>query len=148
ISFSGGGIQRFNTDKDVFWDFMSPDIRKAMAFDSHTKTTLALSLAAARERFLDANDSKSASFFAPDQINSLLTMATNATGDILLKGLLFTEAEMVNGAFEALKDVQKLLAKMATAPTQAIKRFAEFGSDLTKTFNKNLSVYGNESLRT
>src|SRR4029077_8534798 len=62
--------------------------------------------------------------------------------------LLFTEAEMVQGAADTLKDIQKMLATAATAPTQAIKRFAEYGAHLTSTFNKSLSIYGNESLRT
>jgi hypothetical protein len=54
----------------------------------------------------------------------------------------------VNGAASTLKDVQGMLSNAATAPSQAIVRFAEYGAHLTETFNKSLSVYGNESLRT
>src|SRR5262249_31486114 len=60
----------------------------------------------------------------------------------------FTEADIIRGAVEALKDVNGMLDAVATAPAKAIKRFAEFGEDFTDTFNHRLSnVYGNDALR-
>jgi hypothetical protein len=41
-----------------------------------------------------------------------------------------------------------MLSNAATAASKAIARFADYGSQLTETFNKSLSIYGNESLRT
>ena len=42
-----------------------------------------------------------------------------------------------------------MLDSVATAPTKAINRFADFGADLTDTFNHKLSgVYGDDALRT
>jgi hypothetical protein len=148
INFSDGQINRFNTDDDVFWNFPDPNLRKAIAFDFHTTSSLVSALTVARKRLLDAGDSRSAAFFTPDKASSFQSLATNHTGDILLQSLLFTEAEMVNGAAGALKDIQGMLSDAATAPTKAIARFAEFGAHLTGTFNKSLSIYGNESLRT
>jgi hypothetical protein len=55
---------------------------------------------------------------------------------------------MVAGAETALKDVQDLLANAATVPSLAMARLADFGATITSTFNKRLSIYGNESLRT
>jgi hypothetical protein len=148
ISFQNGEIQQFNADTDVFWDFPDVSLRKAVALDSHTTRSLLPALASARERLLDAGKSGAAAFFTPDQAGSLQNLATNSLGDVLLQSLLFTEAEMVNGAASAIKDVQGMLSNAATAPSQAIARFAEYGSHLTDTFNKSLSIYGNESLRT
>ncbi len=148
IKFQDGEIKQFNTDTDVFWDFPDANLRKALAFDSHTTRSLLPALTTARERLLDAGKSGVAAFFTADQAGSLQNLATNSTGDILLQSLLFTEAEMVNGAANTLKDIQKTLSDAATAPTQAIARFAEYGAHLTETFNKSLSIYGNESLRT
>jgi hypothetical protein len=68
-------------------------------------------------------------------------MAAGADGDRLLQSLLFTESQMVRGAADALKDVQKALPALPTAPSKAIRRLAAFGADLTSTFNKNLSIY-------
>lgn len=153
IDFQDGQIKKFNTENDVFWDFQDVNLRKAVAFDSHTTASLVSALTTARRRLLDAGDGRTAAFFTPDQAGSFQSLATNSfgnnsLGDNLLHSLLFTEAEMVNGAASALKDVQGMLSKATTAPQQAIARFAQYGADLTKTFNKALSVYGNESLRT
>jgi hypothetical protein len=148
IDFQDGEIQRFNTDTDIFWDFQDGSLRKAVAFDAHTSRSLATALATARERLLNAGKGGAASFFTADQANSFLNLATNSTGDIFLHSLLFTEAEMVNGAAKTLKDIQSMLSTAATAPTQAIALFADYGAHLSETFNKSLSVYGNESLRT
>jgi hypothetical protein len=148
IDFEFGQIKKFNTDSDVFWNFPDANLRKAIVFDSHTTGSLVAALTTARKRLLDAGDSRSTAFFTPDQAGSFKSLATNSTGDILLQSLLFTEAEMVNGAASTLKDVQGMLSKAATAPSQAIARFAEYGAHLTTTFNKSLTIYGNESLRT
>jgi hypothetical protein len=147
ISFQNGEI-KFNTDTDVFWDFPDVSLRKAVALHRLTTRSLGPALAIARERLLDAGKSGLAAFFTADQAGSLQNLATNSFGDILLQSLLFTEAEMVNGAASTLRDVQDMLSNAATAPSQAIARFAEYGSHLTETFNKSLSTYGDESLRT
>jgi hypothetical protein len=118
-----------------------------MVFDAHTNHSLNLVLASARQRLLDAGNSKSAAFFTPDQVGSFQNLATHSPGDTLLHSLLFTEMEMVNGAANALNDIQKAISNAATAPTQAIARFAEYGAHLTDTFDK-ISIYSNESLRT
>jgi hypothetical protein len=150
VNFQDGQIKQPDTDADVFWDFQDVSLLRAMMFDSRTTHSLAAALAGARQRLLDAGDRKSASFFTPDQVNSFLNFAANSPGDKLLLSLLITEAEMVNGAANTLKDIQKALSNVATAPTQAIVRFAEYGAHLTGTFNQGLSIYskGNESLRT
>ena len=148
IDFNNGQIRRFNSDHDVFWNFPDHNLRRSMVFDGHTTPALALALEAAHQRLLDAGDPGNAAFFTPDGVEAFQKLASESTGDILLNSLLFTEAQMVSTAAKALRDVQAALSNAATAPTQAISRLADFGAEVTSTFNKNLSVYGKESLRT
>lgn len=148
IDFQSSEIKQFNTNRDVFWDFPDASLRKAMVFNSHTTRSLMLAMVAARERLLDAGKGSAAEFFTPDHVDSFQNLATSSTGDILLHSLLFTEAEVVNGGANTFADVQKMLTDAASAPNRAIACFAEYGARLTETFNKSLSVYGNESLRT
>ena len=147
ISFVDDEIKRFNTDKDVFWNWPDKDLRRAMVFDSHTTQSLAASLEVARFRLLDVGDGHNAGFFVSDEVRDFQKLATNSMGDTLLQSLLITEMELVRGAVGALKDVQQSLDNMATAPTKAIIHLAEFGAKITDTFNNKLSIYGNEALR-
>jgi hypothetical protein len=147
ISFVDDEIKKFNTYKDVFWNWPDKNLRRAMVFDSHTRDSLAASLAVARARLVDAGDGHNAGFFAPGELSDFQKLATNSMGDTLLQSLLITEMELVRGAAGALKDIQQSLADMPTAPTKAIVRLAEFGAKLTDTFNNKLSIYGSESLR-
>ncbi len=120
IDFQDGQIRRFNTDSDVFWDFPDIDLRRAVA-----------------------------EFFTAQQATTFQNVTLSGMGDTLLQSLLFSEAEIIRGATAALKDVNGMLDSVATAPTKAINRFADFGADLTDTFNHKLSgVYGDDALRT
>ena len=149
IDFEDGQIRRFNTDSDVFWDFPDIELRRAVAFDPHTTASLVPSLLTAQTRLREAGDDHDASFFTAQQAATFQNMTRSGMGDTLLESLLFTEAEIIRGATTALKDVNKMLDVAATAPTKAINRFADFGADLTDTFNHKLSsVYGDDALRT
>ncbi len=149
IDFQDGQIRRFNTDSDVFWDFPDIDLRRAVAFDPHTTASLVPSLLTAQTRLREAGDDDNAEFFTAQQATTFLNVTLSGMGDTLLQSLLFSEAEIIRGATAALKDVNGMLDSVATAPTKAINRFADFGADLTDTFNHKLSgVYGDDALRT
>ena len=149
IDFQDGQIRRFNTDSDVFWDFPDIDLRRAVALDPHTTASLVPSLLTAQTRLREAGDDGDASFFTAQQAGTFQNMTRSGMGDTLLQSLLFAEAEIVRGATAALKDVNGMLDAVAAAPTKAINRFADFGADLTDTFNHKLSnVYGDDALRT
>jgi hypothetical protein len=147
IDFQDGQI-RFNTDQDVFWNFPDPDLRRAMAFEVLTTRALIPILVNAGQRLLHAGETKTAEFFTAEGAKAFQRLASNATGDVLLQSLLFTESQMVRGAATALREVQSVLPGAATSPKEAIARLADFGAAVTSTFNKSLSIYGNESLRT
>jgi hypothetical protein len=149
IDFQDGQIRRFNTNNDVYWDFVDIDLRRAVASDSHTTGPLAAALLSAQTRLREAGDDRNAAFFTAQQAGTFQNMTRSGMGDTLLQSLLFTEAEIIGGATAALKDVNRMLDAAATAPTKAIERFADFGADLTDTFNHKLSsVYGSDALRT
>jgi hypothetical protein len=142
------GQLRFNTDKDVYWNFPDVDLRRAVAMDTHTTASLVPYLLTAQTRLREAGDDHDASFFTAQEAGSFQNMTLSGMGDSLLQSLLFTEADVIRGAVSALKDVNGMLDSLATAPTKAINRFADFGADFTDTFNQRLSsVYGNDALR-
>ena len=149
IDFQDGQIRRFNTDSDVYWNFVDTDLRRAVASDPHTTASLAASMLTAQTRLREAGDDHNAAFFVAQQAGTFQNMTRSGIGDTLLQNLLFTEAGIVRGAAAALNDVNGMLDAVATAPTKAISRFADFGADLTDTFNRKLRTdYGNDALRT
>jgi hypothetical protein len=152
IDFQDGKINKFNADSDVFWDFVDINLRRAVALDSHTTESLVPALLTAQTRLREAGDAANAAnaaFFTSQQAGTFQNMTLSGIGDTLLQSLLFTEAEIIRGAVAALKDVNAMLGVVATTPSKAINRFADFGSDLADTFNHKLSsAYGDEVLRT
>jgi hypothetical protein len=149
ISFDvqSGTIKQFNHDTDVFWDWPSVDLRRAVARDSHTAHSLIESLLRYQKRLQEAGDSD-AQFFGASSVSSWQEMSLSSDGDIRLQSLLFAESQMIRGAADALDDVNNMLNDLGRAPTRAIKRFADFGADFTQAFHDRLSsVYGDDSLR-
>jgi len=151
IAFDGDSITQFNTDKDPFWDFADVNLRRAVARDPHTLTSLASMLALAQARLREAG--QDAGFFDPSMAGRFVEAALNTSdltfGDILFSGLLFTEAQMVHGAVSALQNIAAFVKEAGSSPTRAIEQLAQYAADLTDTFNSRLSsTYGNDSLRT
>jgi hypothetical protein len=138
IGWDEPAIRQFNTDDEVYWDWPDVDMRRAVARDSHTISALAGRVAGIQGRLL-ASGSRDATLFAPAMAGRLVDMALNATGDAFLSSLLFTEAQLVNGATTALKKISAALANAATAPTHAIKTLSDAVADLTATFNQRVS---------
>lgn len=136
----------------VFWNWPDVTTRRAVAVDSRTTHALLPMLQAAHDRWLDAGNATMANRFTPDQATIFQQAAIKTgvnEGDGNLSSLLFTESEMVNGAANALGDIQKALPQLATAPTKAIKLLSQFGADLASTFNARLSKYSTaETVRT
>jgi hypothetical protein len=143
------GTITLDSDKDVYWDFADANLRRAMAMASDTTANLVPALQTAQARLREAGDDHNASFFIPQQAATFQRMTLDGIGDTLFNSLLITEAEIIRGATAALRDVNGMLDVVATKPTKAIGRFADFGADLTDAFHNQLSsVYGNDALRT
>lgn len=142
-----GIIRQFNKDNDVFWNWPMPELRRAVAQDSHTINKLIETLLRLQKRLQDVGDSDS-QFFGASSVSTWLEMTLSSAGDIRLKSLLSTEATIISGAASALEDVNKMLNNIQQAPTQVLKRFADFGAEFTQAFHDRLSsIYGGDSLR-
>ncbi len=148
VSFADDQIKSLNTDKDVYWNFPDPNLRRAMALSGDTAVQLVESILAAKARLLEAGDKGNADFFVPSETGDFQRLASGDTGDILLRGLCFFEAELVGKAAEALDNARDAVGQSAISPEKAIESLAEFGSNITRAFHEKVnSVYGKDSLR-
>jgi hypothetical protein len=139
IDFNDPTIMKFDTNKEVYWDWPDVNLRRAVALDSHA--SLAGRLSGIQTKLQEAGN-PNADDFSPAMANKLIEIALNATGDLLLWRLLFTEAQLVHGAKDALDHVSAALATAERLPTEAIKALAAFGASFTETFNERVrSVY-------
>jgi hypothetical protein len=137
-----------NKEKRVHWDWRDPDKRRRMVSLAPTQSRLAVLITAARERLLAAGQLSEAEFFKPEELGDFITSSNWDDLDGHLGGLLRLEDIVVTGAAEAMKEIQGFHKDKATLPSKAIARLAEFGAEVTKTFNERLaSRYGSESLR-
>jgi hypothetical protein len=149
VEFEDGEHLQVRRDTAGFWNFQDDTVRHAMASAQATAISMTPALLEARARLIEAGDKHDASFFTPQQAGSFQKMTLDGIGDNNLHSLLFAETEIISGAIDALKDVNAMLDAVATAPTKAIERFADFGADLTNAFNHRLdSIYRNDALRT
>lgn len=148
VRIDNGSVTKLDTGDDVFWDWPDRNVRAAMARHPQTVASLAVKMAAAQNRLREVQGSGNAETFDPTQAIQFINTALS-TGDTFLTSLLFVEAQMIEGAKDALKDVQRAMDQAATAPSQAVEKLAEFAADLTETFHSRLaSIYGSDSLRT
>jgi len=149
VELQDQGTLSLRRDTAGFWNFQDDSLRHFMALAKPTGVAMTPALLDAQARLLAAGDKNDASSFTAQQAESFQNMAVKGIGDNNLHSLLFVEAEIISAATAALKDVNAMLDVVATAPTKAIERFAEFGADLTEAFNHRLdSIYRNDALRT
>jgi hypothetical protein len=143
VSFDGSNFSDM-AGNDVFWDQADIQLRRAAALNSRTIANLLAKLAGYRLRLEEAGLHSSVQFYTDDQAGTICQGANTQFGDILFFGLLTFEAEIVDKAQDALRDIQKFLAVAGTSPTQAVTRLAQFAADITTAFNQLLgqSAFG------
>jgi hypothetical protein len=147
ISLKGGKLT-FNTDKDVYWNWPMPEERAAMMSNPLTRDQLTRYLVQAHDRLLAAGRNQDAGFFREAETGDFLSIAGKSEGEKNLKSLLFCEAEIVEGAAQALQNISDFLIKAGNKPQEAIKHMAEFGAAVTTTFNNKVrSIYGGQAVR-
>jgi len=137
-----GAIKQFNRDNQPFWNWPDINLRRAVARDSHTTASVTQSLLMLQKRLVEAGNSN-APFFAAQSAPSWQQMSLTPMGDQLLQGLLYTESQIIDEAVDALNDVNDMLKDLDTAPTSAMKRFADFGAKLKHISNNNSFIYRN-----
>ncbi|MCC6394859.1 MAG: hypothetical protein IT167_29975, partial [Bryobacterales bacterium] len=128
FSETGGG--------SVFWDHVDITLRRAAASHSTTAGNLLAMLPELRLRLEEVGLHSTVQFYQNPEAVNILSGATTPFGDILFESLLLFEAQVVEKANDALKDIQKFLSVAGTSPTQAVKRLADFAADITSAFGK------------
>jgi hypothetical protein len=147
VDFDGTSL-KFNTDRDVFWNWPDVDTRRAIARDSHTFARLAGRLAGIQTQLREAGHSN-ADDFDPSKANRFVEQALNAVGDEFFRSLLISENALVTGAADALAAVSIALGSAQSASGTTIAALAKFAGALTKTFNDEVqTIYSGVSGRT
>jgi hypothetical protein len=145
-----GGALALNRDTDVYWDWVSDELREKVVRDPRTVAALGAKAAAVQSMLAALGGFGSvAGHYAPGEVSDMLHVVLNtAAGKALLKSLLAVEVEVIKGARDAGLALAKFLSGAKSKPTEAVKALAEFGEKLTDTFNNKIdSVYQGEALR-
>jgi len=139
------GALTLNTNRDVFWDWPEPDFRRAFLHNAKTSAALSRLLQDVSNRLLAAPGMEGlAADYDPRSIESILAVAENSQ---LLQSLLFVEATLIRRAQSAGLDLAKFRVAANADPPQAIALLANFGSEITSTFNSKLSIFGGDATR-
>ncbi|MGE5813541.1 MAG: hypothetical protein ACM36C_03565, partial [Acidobacteriota bacterium] len=138
---------RFNADRDVFWNYVAPEDRRAVAGDPHTVRALQARLAEIQARLRDAGR-KDAERFEPRDAGRFIQLALERGGDMYLSSLLTAEALMIGGAVSALRKTAEAVRQSQSAPGTAVRALSEFAATLVETFSGRLQfVYTREAMR-
>ncbi len=133
--FNGSDF-RTSGGSGVFWDHVDVNLRRAAAVHPQTVANLLARLPGLRVRLEEAGLHSTVQFYRDDQAGTILQSAISQFGDILLESLLLFEAQILEKAAEALKDIQQFLSAAGTSPVTAVERLADFAADITTAFNK------------
>ena len=143
-----GGQLHLDTSQQVYWDWMDASLRRAMLYSSTTEAKLRAMLPAVYQRLQSAGVKGAAAMFAPGDATVRRIRDAVAHRDDLLRSLLYTEAEIVDGALQAGLSMARFRAKQGADVKQATRSLAAFGATISDTFNKRVSsVYGGDAVR-
>jgi hypothetical protein len=142
-------IRKFNTDKDIYWNWPDRGTRKAVVFSPPTKRRLIDEMARVASLLRGVPGMGStAGFYDPNQLAEILKASEPEKNQSNLTTLLFVEAELVRGAVKAGTRIALFLKGSDVRPSIAIEALAEFGANLTRTFNEKIkSIYGGDGVR-
>jgi hypothetical protein len=134
-----------NTNKDIYWDWVDPQTRRAMTWCQDTMAALGVELNRVANRLLATPGlEKTAPYYAPNQIRTILSAAESSQ----LQSLVYTEAQLVRGARDAAVALAQITNSSSQNPAAAVTSLESFGGKVTDVFNANLSsVYGTDALR-
>ncbi len=140
VSLNRGKV-RLDTDRDVYWDYLDYDIRRAMIFNENTKAALLMQMEKVRGLLADIEGLREfAGDYESDNLEILRCSAfTSAGNDLLTRSLLYSEAETIRHAREAGLAMSRFHGASRTDPAGALETLAEFGEKVTGAFNSGLS---------
>ncbi|MEQ1912955.1 MAG: hypothetical protein ABMA15_29335, partial [Vicinamibacterales bacterium] len=122
--------------KSAYWDHQDRNLRRALARRPIVAATLGQQFVPIRLRLQELGLGREAAFFTANEVPDWISAATSDTGDQFLLHLCQFEALVVQKALDALKNMQAFVALKDKTPSKAIDRLADFGADITETFNK------------
>jgi len=136
----GGGVQKFNTDSDVYWDYRDVGRIRAMARDPHTVQALSRrmeSIATLLKSIPGFADT--VKMYAPSEINDTIETALKPrfAGSSLpeqLVSLLTLESSLVRNAAKTGVEMARFRESAQTKPGKALEHLAKFGGDLANAF--------------
>ncbi len=139
-----GQVTALNTNRDVYWDWMDhSDIGERQAMLRHPGTVERLrgSMQHVAEILASTPSLRNTTrFYVPGkiQVGRLLSTVDDIHhGRVLFDSLLYSEARLIRSAVSAGAQIGRFGAQSAT-PERAIEPLAEFGADITETFNTRL----------
>lgn len=137
---------------DVYWNWPDRDEQARRAADPRTLANLVRRMEEIHRLLRERPEPefvKRASDYRPDPGHAAdLVAAALTRGRRLLEGLLFVEAEVIEGAREAGLKMAQFRRTRAARPAEAVRALAAFGERFTRAFHQKLrSVYGGSALR-
>ncbi len=140
----------FDTNKDIYWDWKSKTVRRAMLENSASSANLGRSLGDVHRRLQAEPGLKSGTIdrYDPAKEVNLKSIVEAAMQSKQFESLLFVESQMVRSALAAGLAMAEFAAKIDRKPSEAVTALAKFGSQVTQAFNKRLGgVYDRGALR-
>jgi hypothetical protein len=137
---------------DVYWNWPDRDEQARRAADPRTQAGLARRLEEIHRLLLERPEPeyvKRAADYRPDSQAAAGLIASALKGKrVLLEGLLFVEAEIIEAARQAGLKMAEFRRERSERPAEAVRALADFGEKLTRAFHQKLrSVYGGAALR-
>lgn len=139
ILMAWSSLVAFNEPGNVFWNWPDVPTRDGRLREGSTGLLFRNRLTTARARLLATPGmSGSAQFYDPADAGKLLGQIER--DQPLLRGLLFSEATIIAAAAKACDAIAAFGPEARKQPSKAIELLAEFGSQLTEAFNKEVSA--------
>jgi hypothetical protein len=133
------------TFRDVYWDYVDPDLRHKMIMRNDTREIVRAALTGISKRLAASGMSSDASRYAPED-GLIDEIRRSVLDDPRLLGLLQSESQMLQGARSAGLAMARFRSRLSD-PQAAVRAFSAWGADVTRTFNSASSVYGGNALR-
>ncbi|NIR53097.1 hypothetical protein GWO43_31090 [candidate division KSB1 bacterium] len=149
IQTSFNALKKISTDRDVYWNWPDRNQQEAMLNNNLTAARLARLLEQVHNR-VEATPGMEgkAKFYDPERVAGFLSDVINGNTEMHFRSLFLVESEIVHGAHDAGLKLAKFAKKASSEPSEAVKVLADFGANITETFNKSVrSIYGGDAVR-
>ncbi len=143
-------IERFNTNKDLYWNQIEPKEVQAMVRSKQTMNSLRARMNSIAEMLRGIPELASVSNrYDFDQTNYNNIVAAALSRRVFLTSLLNVEAMLIESAAKSGLEFANFRERGAREPAKALAKLAEFGETLTSTFNSNFAgdVFLSEAAR-